>query len=583
MGNRKPLYPEHPEHPGHPASERQQEQTPLVECLHANDSAVPVGALCKRENVEIDNVDFGLRRGMLLDKPTSPNALRTTENLCRGLEIIATNGALTREITGIASDSRKVAPGNVFVCYHGIAVDGHRFIAAAIKNGAIAVIGEKALGEVEIGVEIGDDVTYIQVPDGRRALALLSANWHGNPARRLKLIGVTGTNGKTTTVHLIHAILTASGKKAAMLGTVGHHYGDVFVPTSLTTPDAFELHALFEQFVASGIEYVVMETSSQGLAQQRLAGLTFDTAVFTNLTQEHLDYHASMEAYLAAKLMLFTQLAGDGVAILNGDAPASAQIAKAVGARDKWTYALEKSADFCCKDVELSLNRLAFTAVTPLARQRAIPVVLRLLGEYNLYNALAAIGVGLRYDCPIPAIQEGLAATVVPGRFELVDRGQDFAVIVDYAHTPDGLENVLRAARGITQRKLISVFGCGGDRDTGKRPEMGQISAEIADYSVITSDNPRTEEPAEIIAQIVSNLPHDTHYVSILQRREAIHHAIATAKSGDVVVIAGKGHEDYQEIHGQRFPFDDRQVALLFLCQSQCERIGEPVHSHSST
>ena len=517
MGNRKSLYPEHPGHPGHPASER----------------------------------------------------IATDRNLCRGLEIIATNGALTREITGIASDSRKVAPGNVFVCYHGIAVDGHRFIAAAIKNGAIAVIGEKALAEVEIGVEIGDDVTYIQVPDGRRALALLSANWHGNPARRLKLIGVTGTNGKTTTVHLIHAILTASGKRAAMLGTVGHHYGDVFVPTSLTTPDAFELHALFEQFVASGIEYVVMETSSQGLAQQRLAGLTFDTAVFTNLTQEHLDYHASMEAYLAAKLMLFAQLAGDGVAILNGDAPASVQIAKAVGARDKWTYALEKSADFCCKDVELSLNRLAFTAVTP---QGAIPAALRLLGEYNLYNALAAIGVGLRYDCPIPAIQEGLAATVVPGRFELVDKGQDFAVIVDYAHTPDGLENVLRAARGITHGKLISVFGCGGDRDTGKRPEMGRISAEIADYSVITSDNPRTEEPAEIIAQIVSNLPHDTHYVSILQRREAIQHAIATAKSGDVVVIAGKGHEDYQEIHGQRFPFDDRKVAALLLVAMRSDR-----------
>ncbi len=480
------------------------------------------------------------------------------KHLLRGLEVTAQTGSLTCEITGIASDNRKSAPGNVFVCYQGIAVDGHQFIAAAIENGAAAVIGEKPPTEVEIGA----NVTYVQVPNGRRALSLLAANWHGNPARRLKLIGITGTNGKTSTAHLIHAILTASGRKSALLGTVGHHYGDVFVPAALTTPDAFELHALFKQFADSGIEYVVMETSSQGLAQHRLAGLTFDTAVFTNLTQDHLDYHGTMKAYLAAKLMLFAQLAEAGVAILNGDAPASAQITKAVGARRVWTYALRKSADLRGKDVERSLNQLAFTAVT---QQGAMPAKLRLLGEYNLYNALAAIGVGLRYDCAIPAIQEGLAATVVPGRFELVDRGQDFAVIVDYAHTPDGLANVLRAAKGITNRALISVFGCGGDRDAGKRPQMGRISAVLADYSVITSDNPRTEEPAKIIAQIVSNLPHGTHYVSIQQRREAIQHAVSVAKPGDVVVIAGKGHEDYQEIHGERFPFDDRKVAAQAL------------------
>ncbi len=486
-------------------------------------------------------------------------------SLLRGLEILAKTGSLTREITGIASDSRNVAPGNAFVCYHGLAVDGHRFIPAAVASGANVVIGEKPAADVELAKH----VTYLQVLNGRRALSLASANWHGNPAERLKLIGITGTNGKTSTAHLIHAILTKSGKKAALLGTVGHHYGDVFVPTVLTTPDAFELHALFKQFAEAGVGYVVMETSSQGLAQHRLAGLTFDTAVFTNLTQEHLDYHGTMEAYLAAKLMLFAQLAADGVAMLNGDAPAAVQIAEAVGKRRVWTYSLQNDADLRCKDVELSLSRVAFTAVTPHGE---MPAQLRLLGEYNLYNALAAIGVGIRYGCPIAAIQEGLAATVVPGRFELVDKGQDFAVIVDYAHTPDGLENVLRAARGITNRSLISVFGCGGDRDVGKRPKMGQISAELADYSVITSDNPRTEEPAEIIAQIVSNLPHDTHYVSILQRREAIQHAIATAKPGDVIVIAGKGHEDYQEIHGQRFPFDDRQVAAeAIFCCSQGE------------
>lgn len=484
--------------------------------------------------------------------------------LLHGLEILASLGSRALEITGIASDSRKVAPGNAFVCYEGLAVDGHRFIPAAVESGARVVIGEKPAA----GVALAEGITYLQVPNGRRALSLLSANWHGNPAERLKLIGITGTNGKTSTTHLIHAILTASGKKAALLGTVGHHYGDVFVPTALTTPDAFELHALFKQFAEAGVEYVVMETSSQGLAQHRLAGLMFDSAVFTNFTQDHLDYHGSMKAYLAAKLRLFVQLAEDGVAILNGDASASGQITEAVGKRRVWTYALQNDADFRCKNVALSLSRVAFTAVTPHGEMSA---QLRLLGEYNLYNALAAIAVGMRYGCPLAAIQEGISATVVPGRFELVDKGQDFAVIVDYAHTPDGLENVLRAARGITHRSLISVFGCGGDRDAGKRPKMGRISAELADYSVITSDNPRTEEPAEIIAQIVSNLPHDTHYVSILQRREAIQHAIAAAKPGDVVVIAGKGHEDYQEIHGQRFPFDDRKVAaeaIAHVCQN---------------
>lgn len=411
----------------------------------------------------------------------------------------------------------------------------------------------------------------MQVPCGRRALSLIAANWHGNPAKRLKLIGITGTNGKTSTAHLIHAIFKASGRKTALIGTVGHQYMNTqgeeeTLAASLTTPDAFALHALLKQFTKDDVEYVTMETSSQGLALQRLAGLTFDTAVFTNFTQDHLDYHQTMEAYLKAKLMLFEQLDKNGVAILNSDSPVVEHIVHACKVSGLETpptmYGLGEKADLHAEDINFSYNRLAFTAVTPDGR---IPAKLRLLGEYNLYNALAAIAVGLRYDCPISAIQEGLAATVVPGRFELIDRGQDFAVVVDYAHTPDGLENVLTAAKRVAERNLICVFGCGGDRDNGKRPKMGNISAQIADYSVITSDNPRTENPDEIIAQIVSNLPHDTKYVCISERRDAIYHAIATAKSGDVVVIAGKGHEDYQEINGKRFPFDDRVVASDFL------------------
>ena len=484
--------------------------------------------------------------------------------LLHGLNVTASTGSLDIDTTGIVSDNREVELGNVFVCYEGISVDSHIFVADALQKGAAAVIGEKPVTALEIPTT---PVTYVQVPNGRCAMSLLAANWHGNPAKHLKLIGITGTNGKTSTAHLIHTILKSSGRKTALIGTVGHQYTNTqsevkTLPASLTTPDAFALHALFKQFVEDEVEYVTMETSSQGLALQRLAGLAFDTAVFTNFTQDHLDYHQTMEEYLKAKLMLFEQLSEEGVAVLNSDSPVSERIAETCPDSRLLMYGLDNGADLYAEDIAFSHNQLAFTAVTP---ERRFPAKLRLLGEYNLYNALAAIAVGTRYGCPMSAIQEGLATTVVPGRFELIDRGQDFAVIVDYAHTPDGLENVLTAAKRITERKLICVFGCGGDRDNGKRPKMGNISAQIADYSVITSDNPRTENPDEIIAQIVSNLPHDTKYMCISERRDAIHHAIATAKSGDVVVIAGKGHEDYQEIHGKRFPFDDRVVASDFL------------------
>ena len=480
--------------------------------------------------------------------------------LLHGLDILATTGPLDVDITGVVSDNREVQPGNAFICYPGIRVDSHIFIPDALQKGAAVIIGEKPIAELSGPTK---QFTYLQVPNGRRAVSALAANWHGNPAKRLKLIGITGTNGKTSTAHLIYAILKACGRKVALIGTVGHRYMNAHgvekqLPASLTTPDPFALHNLFKQFTEEGVEYVTMETSSQGLALQRLAGLTFDTAVFTNFTQDHLDYHRTMEDYLKAKLMLFAQLGEKGVAILNSDSDVTERITHACTHSKILTYGHHDTADLQPEDIELSLNQLSFTARTPCGR---IPAKLRLIGEYNVYNALAAIAVGVRYNCSVSAIQEGLATTVVPGRFELVDRGQDFAVIVDYAHTPDGLENILTAAKRITRRKLISVFGCGGDRDNGKRPKMGNISARIADYSVVTSDNPRTEDPDEIITQIVSNLPHDTKYVCISERREAIRHAIATAKSGDVVVIAGKGHEDYQEIHGKRFPFDDRRVA----------------------
>ncbi len=507
------------------------------------------------------------------------------QNLLDGIEVAEITGDRNPEITGVVSDHRKVKPGYAFICYQGLNVDGHSFIIGAIQNGAIAIISEKKTSELP------NNVTGVITPNGRKAQALGAANWYGNPARRLKLTGITGTNGKTSTAHLTYGILKAHGLKTAVLGTVGHtfdandsnangkHPSKIEIPALLTTPDAFQLHAMLKQIADAGIEHVVMETSSQGLAQHRLAGLTFNTAVFTNLTQDHLDYHGTMENYLAAKLMLFEQLSPDGIAILNADSSATAHIVAHTSHKDILTYGLENEADLAAQDIEISLKELAFTAVQRESRTTntsdrtgtEIKAKIRLLGSYNIYNALAAIGVGFRYSCSAAAIRQGLATTVVPGRFECVnpfgEQGKDFAVIVDYAHTPDGLENVLTAARGITEGRLISVFGCGGDRDRGKRPKMGAISTQIADMSVVTSDNPRTENPDEIISEIVSNLPHDAAFLCISERREAIRRAIMDAQPGDVVVIAGKGHENYQEIHGKRFPFDDREVASEILQQ----------------
>ena len=514
------------------------------------------------------------------------------QKLLDRIEVSEITGDRNPEITGVVSDHRQVKSGYAFVCYKGLNVDGHSFISGAIKNGARAIISEKQTPNLP------NDVTGVVTSNGRIAQALCAANWFGNPAESLKLTGITGTNGKTSTAHLTYGILSTDGYKTAVLGTVGHTFDStsngkdpskIEIPALLTTPDAFQLHAMLKQIADAGVEHVVMETSSQGLAQHRLTGLTFETAVFTNLTQDHLDYHGSMDNYLSAKMMLFEQLSPSGVAILNADSTATSRIIEHIENKQILTYGLENAADLAARNVDSSLHRLAFTAVlnkndvfshSDVLRSE-IQATIGLLGEYNIYNALAAIGIGLRYNCSATSIRNGLTSTVVPGRFErIMTNGkpvEDFAVIVDYAHTPDGLENVLSAARGITEGRLISVFGCGGDRDSGKRPKMGVISTQIADMSVITSDNPRTENPDEIISDIVSKLPHSAAFLCISERREAIRHAILNAKPGDVVVIAGKGHEDYQEINGKRYPFDDRTVAAEILQNLQMQSKHEIV------
>lgn len=475
------------------------------------------------------------------------------QHLLQDVDVISTVGDCRREISGIANDHRMVEPGYVFICYEGVTVDGHEFISQAVQNGAGAIVGEHPPPS-----KLPTGFTYIQTTNGRVALSLIAANWYGNPANRLELIGITGTNGKTSTAYLVHSIFEAAGLKSAIMGTVGHRYGDVVVPAATTTPDSLTLHNLFSQFVATDLRYVIMETSSQGLAQHRLAGLKFETSVFTNLTQDHLDYHETMDEYLNAKAMLFQQIQREnGLAILNADDPASSRIRQTTDAVAQ-TFGLDNCANFTARDVESTLKGLAFTAVTPLGNIRAR---LRLMGDYNLYNALAAVGVAQHHGCSIDEIREGLENTVVPGRFELVDQGQEFAIVVDYAHTPDGLKNLLTAARRITKRHLICVFGCGGDRDRGKRPKMGRISATIADHTVVTSDNPRTENRDRILNDILAGVPDGTSYDLIPDRKEAIGRAIRLAKAGDLVAIAGKGHEDYQILGDQTIHFDDREVA----------------------
>ena len=499
----------------------------------------------------------------------------TLKQLLKDVETILVKEATQRvaptsEIYGIAFDSRKVEKGYAFVCYEGVNQDGHDYIPDAIKRGAKAIISERQGNWID-----DENLSFIQVPDGRKALALIASNWYGNPASQLKIIGITGTNGKTSTAQMIKSIFNEAGIPPAVFGTIGYEYRDKFIPAKTTTPDPIILHRSFREFVSAGCVYAVMEATSQGLAQKRLAGIQFETAVFTNLTQDHLDYHKTMQNYLDAKTILFQQLSTDGVAILNADEPASEKIRKHINKAKIMTYGVKNPADLQVKNVRSNLSELAFTAVTRLiapdfSRVGANPegeldAQLKISGDYNIYNALAAIGVGLVHQIDLDKIQSGLKKARAPGRFELVDCGQDFAVVVDYAHTPDALENLLKAACKLTKNKLICMFGCGGDRDKTKRPIMGKIATTIADQTIITSDNPRTEEPAQIIMDIESGVNQSADYEIVVDRSSAIGRAIEIAQSNDVVVIAGKGHEDYQIFKDKRFHFDDREEAVKYL------------------
>ncbi|MBI3998856.1 MAG: UDP-N-acetylmuramoyl-L-alanyl-D-glutamate--2,6-diaminopimelate ligase [Armatimonadetes bacterium] len=477
-------------------------------------------------------------------------------------------GDAERQIQGIAYHSRDVQPGFLFAALRGLTHDGHDFIGEAVGRGAIAVL-------VDRDVPAPPGATVIRVADARRALGQMSAAFYGHPSRRLRLIGVTGTNGKGATTYLVEAILRRAGQPCAIIGTMGVTIDGETAPADRTTPEAPDLQRVLETMCDRGQQYVAVEVASHALALERVAGCRFTVGVFTNLTRDHLDFHKSMEAYRAAKTRLLAMVEPSGWAVLNADDPACGVMRRVTRAQ-VLTYGHKPGADVRGRDIVLHLKGCEFVAETPVGTAQ---VALRLSGAFNVKNALAALAVGLTQGIPLPVIAEALAAMPgIPGRFEPVDEGQPFAVVVDYAHTPDGLENVLRSAREITTGRLIVVFGCGGDRDRTKRPMMGRIAAEIADRVIVTSDNPRSEDPMAIIREIIpgADAGRAGRQIPVQiepDRRRAIAAAVAAARSGDLVLIAGKGHETYQEIMGAKHPFDDREVVRQAL-RAGCAPVG---------
>ncbi|WP_425622454.1 UDP-N-acetylmuramoyl-L-alanyl-D-glutamate--2,6-diaminopimelate ligase [Brevibacillus borstelensis] len=461
------------------------------------------------------------------------------------------------EITGITADSRKVKPGFLFVCLTGFTVDGHTFAAQAVEKGAVAVLAQK---------DVDVPATIVRVPDTRRAMAMLADRFYGSPTRELKVIAVTGTNGKTTTTHLIDKILSDQQKRTGLIGTIHMRIGYVTEEVKNTTPDALELQESFRRMRDIDTEYAIIEASSHALELGRVRGCNVHTAVFTNLTQDHLDYHKTMENYRHAKSLLFAQLGNEydpqrmKTAVLNADDEASGFFATVTPAR-VITYGIDNPADIRAADIEISTKGTTFVAHT---FQGSVKLSLKLMGKFNVYNALAAMAVGLAEGISLEAIKSSLEQVQgVSGRFESVDAGQPFAVLVDYSHTPDSLENALVTIKEFAKGKVFCIVGCGGDRDKTKRPIMAQIATKYADLTVLTSDNPRSEDPQAILDDMLAGLkktaPH--RYTSIVDRREAIGHAVSLAVDGDVILIAGKGHETYQIIKGEVLPFDDREVA----------------------
>ena len=478
---------------------------------------------------------------------------------------------MEREVRDIAHDSRKVKPGSLFVAVRGFHSDGHRFIPQALQQGAVAVVAEENSAKEDVDARL-----VIRVPDSRAALARIAGSFYGNPSQKLKLIGITGTKGKTTTSYLVKSIIEAAGHSTGLIGTIDYRVGNKVYPAPNTTPESLELQKLLREMADAGAGYCVMEVSSHALALGRVGGCVFETAVFTNLSQDHLDFHKDMESYFQAKLLLFTGLTSDKTTVINADDAVSRKIIRKTRATVS-TFGMSERADIHpVKEIDHGINGLSFSVHTP---KGIVAVESPLVGKHNVYNILSAIGVGVAQGFSADVIARGIKSMrAVPGRMEKVDEGQPFGVLVDYAHTEDSLIRLLDAVRELTTGRVITLFGCGGDRDKTKRPKMGAAVVKGSDLAIVTTDNPRTEDPLAIIGEIedgmlsagtrVSSLaeaqrgiPGKTPYLVIPDRAEAINSAIMLARPGDVVVLAGKGHEDYQIIGEKKIHFDDREAA----------------------
>jgi UDP-N-acetylmuramoyl-L-alanyl-D-glutamate--2,6-diaminopimelate ligase len=481
------------------------------------------------------------------------------------------------EVNGIRYDSRQVRPGDLFVCIRGFTRDGHEFLPAAWAAGAAAALVERG----DLPAPVLEGGTVVRVGQSRRTLAVASARFYDHPSRKLTLVGVTGTNGKTTTTYVIESVLRRAGRRIGLIGTIAYRCGDWAEEAARTTPEPPDLQELLDRMLRLGADSVVMEVSSHALSLHRTDACEFDVAVFTNLTQDHLDFHGTMEAYRQAKLSLFEGLGAAGAkatekaAVINLDDPAADLFLRAAQAR-RYTYSLEGQADVRAEGVRVDREGIRCQLHTPWGRAA---IRSPLLGRYNLSNILAGATAALHLGAGLDAVSEGIAdLRHVPGRCERVDEGQPFTVMVDYAHTPDALDRVLRMARECASGALIVVFGCGGDRDRAKRPLMGEVALGRADFTVLTSDNPRREAPLQIIAEIEAGARkvwgQGRHYVIIPDRAMAIREALALAQSGDIVVIAGKGHETCQILADGAIPFDDRAVARRALHELGHERPG---------
>ena len=478
------------------------------------------------------------------------------KSVISGLEGLKARGNLDLDIKEIETDSRKVKANTLFIAIVGFATDGHKFIKQAIENGAAAIMVQE--GTKIKKADIPEDLTVIMAPDTRIALSKIAANFYDNPSKKFKLVGITGTKGKTTTTFMIKSILEAQGKKVGLIGTVANYIGSNNLGESdRTTPDSLELQRLFKQMVKEKVEVVVMEVSSQALKLHRVDDLDFDIGVFTNFSEDHIspNEHPDMEDYFNSKLKLMEM---SKVGYINADDFRVSKIKKLLPDKDIKSYGIDNECDLLAKDITITNASVDFKVKIDGKNER---IKTGIPGRFSVYNSLAAIAVSTKLGANAEQIKEALLAVRVPGRSELVDNKKGLTIMIDYAHSPESLQSILSAVKSYTRGKVISVFGCGGDRDKTKRPIMGQISASIADFTIVTSDNPRTEKPETIVAEIEEGCKKTKgKYVVIVDRTEAIKYAINMATKNDIIVLAGKGHETYQEINGVKNHYDEREI-----------------------